>query len=205
VFEPFFTTKPKGHGTGLGLATVYGIITGSGGTIQVYSEPGLGTTISALLPAASGAPSHKGCTGAADEPGLAGHGETILLVEDEESLRELALRILSSNGYQVCQATTAPHAVYLANDPGLAIDLLLTDIVMPEMLGTQVATKIRQHRPSLPVLYMSGYAQPVLDTHRAISADMDILEKPFTQAALLTRVRDALKARESTQPRPSAQ
>ncbi len=202
VFEPFFTTKPKGHGTGLGLATVYGIITQSGGTIQIYSEPGLGTTISALLPATIDA---GGCETAGTPPAamdLKGHGETILLVEDEESLRDLAHRILTQNGYQVRQATSAPHAVYLASNPAMLIDLLLTDIVMPDMLGTQVAEQIRDQRPDLPVLFMSGYAQPILHTHGAARTDMDILEKPFTKAALLTRVHRALHTPQPAAPLP---
>jgi PAS domain S-box-containing protein len=192
VFEPFFTTKPKGHGTGLGLATVYGIITQAGGTIQIYSEPGMGTTISALLPAASGILTPAPAAPLPTSEGLRGHGEAILLVEDEESLRELAYRILTRNDYRVHQSPDAPHAVFFASNPAQRIDLLLTDIVMPDMLGTQVAAQIRQHRPSLPVLYMSGYAQPVLDSHGAARASMDILEKPFTEATLLTRIYQAL-------------
>jgi signal transduction histidine kinase/ActR/RegA family two-component response regulator len=205
AFEPFFTSKPKGHGTGLGLATVHGIITQSGGAIQIYSEPGLGTTVSALLPATSatvgGAPAGTPPTAADPQ----GHGETVLLVEDEESLRHLANRILSHNGYQVRQATSAPHAVCFASNPAEHIDLLLTDIVMPDMLGTQVADQIREQRPRLPVLFMSGYAQPILHTHGAASKDMDIIEKPFTQATLLARVHRALHAAQPAAPLPGPQ
>jgi signal transduction histidine kinase/CheY-like chemotaxis protein len=189
VFEPFFTTKPKGKGTGLGLATFYGIITGAGGYAQIYSEPGLGTTITGLLPATSEEAARSAGPQAAAPRG---RGETILLVEDEASLQELAARILTRNGYQVRAARTAVEAPSIASDTSQPIDLLLTDVVMPEMLGNEVARRIHAIRPALPVLYMSGYAQPILDTHGAFAHQIDLLEKPFTEATLLTRVRRAI-------------
>jgi signal transduction histidine kinase/CheY-like chemotaxis protein len=189
VFEPFFTTKAKGKGTGLGLATFYGIITGAGGYAQIYSEPGLGTTISGLLPATSEEAARSEAPPAAPPRG---RGETILLVEDETSLQELASRILTRNGYQVRVARTSVEAPSIAGEDGQPIDLLLTDVVMPEMLGNEVARRIHAVRPALPVLYMSGYAQPVLDTHGAFASQIDLLEKPFTEATLLTRVRRAI-------------
>ena len=191
VFEPFFSTKPKGHGTGLGLATVYGIVTQAGGTIEVYSEEGLGTTISVLLPATDedAAPDLAPAAGGDD---LRGHGETILVVEDEESLRELTCRILTRNGYQVCVVGGGTEAVRRAGDPAQAIDLLLTDVVMPEMLGNEVAARVGAIRPGVPALFMSGYAQPILDTHGVPAPHYDILHKPFTEEALLIRVRNAL-------------
>jgi len=118
-----------------------------------------------------------------------GRGETVLLVKDEQSLRQLASRILTGNGYQVCAVATAVDALDQAGDLRQPIDLLLTDVVMPGMLGNEVATRVRAARPGLPVLYMSGYAQPVLDTQGALDPDVDLLEKPFTQPTLLTRVR----------------
>jgi CheY-like chemotaxis protein len=189
VFEPFFSTKEKGKGTGLGLATFYGIITGAGGYPQIYSEPGLGTTVTGLLPATSEDAARSQALPAAAPRG---RGETILLVEDEASLRELASRILTRNGYHVRAASTAPAAPGIAADAAQPVDLLLTDVVMPEMLGNEVARRVRAIRPALPVLYMSGYAQPVLDTHGAFASQIDLLEKPFSEATLLTRVRRAI-------------
>jgi len=192
VFEPFFSTKPKGRGTGLGLATVYGIVTGAGGSIDIYSEVGLGTTVSVLLPATD----ERAGPDAASPPlagdDVRGHGETILLVEDEPSLRELAGRILARNGYQVCVAADGADAVRRAEDPAQPVDLLLTDVVMPEMLGHEVAARVAAARPGAPALFISGYAQPILDSHGVLSPRYDILEKPFTEAALLSRVRMAL-------------
>jgi signal transduction histidine kinase/ActR/RegA family two-component response regulator len=189
VFEPFFSTKPRGKGTGLGLATFYGIITGAGGYPQVYSEPGFGTTITGLLPATSEEAARSTAPPAAAP---SGRGETILLVEDEASLRELASRILTKNGYHVRASPAAPAAPGIAADAAQPIDLLLTDVVMPEMLGNEVARLVRASRPALPVLYMSGYAQPILDTHGAFASQIDLLEKPFTEATLLARVRRAI-------------
>jgi signal transduction histidine kinase len=189
VFEPFFTTKPAGQGTGLGLATFYGIVTGAGGHAQIYSEPGLGTTVTGLLPATSEEAASSQAPPAAPPRG---RGETILLVEDEASLQDLASRLLTRNGYQVRVALTASAAPGIAGDTGQPIDLLLTDVVMPEILGNEVARRVHVLRPDLPVLYMSGYAQPILDTHGAFADQIDLLEKPFTEATLLTRVRRAI-------------
>jgi PAS domain S-box-containing protein len=191
VFEPFFSTKPKGRGTGLGLATVYGVVTGAGGSIDVYSELGLGTTISVLLPATD-----EDAAPAADlaVPGddAWGRGETILLVEDEASLRMLTSRILTHAGYQVCEADNGADAVRVAGDPAQVIDLLLTDVVMPEMLGDEVAARVSAARPGVPALFMSGYAQAILDAHGVPEQGFDLVEKPFTKAALLSRVRQAI-------------
>jgi len=191
VFEPFFTTKPKGHGTGLGLATVYGVVKKAGGSIDIYSEPGLGTSVSVLLPATR--EDVMPSAGAAPRgDSQHGHGETILLVEDEESLRELTRRILTRHGYQVCVAAGGRDAVERAGDPAQSIDMLLTDVIMPEMLGNEVAAGVRAVRPGLPALYMSGYAQPILDSHGMETLSIDILEKPFTEAALLARVHETI-------------
>ncbi|HEX4253874.1 MAG TPA: PAS domain S-box protein [Streptosporangiaceae bacterium] len=195
VFEPFFSTKPKGRGTGLGLATVYGIITGAGGTIDVYSEPNLGTAISVLLPACTDPAAVTEAAGPAVGDGPAspeGRGEQVLLVEDEPSLRELTSRILTRHGYRVQAAATGSGAIDWARAPGHPVDLLLTDVVMPEMMGNEVAAAIRAIVPGVPALYMSGYAQPILDSHGVPALSIDILEKPFTEASLLARVRQAI-------------
>jgi PAS domain S-box-containing protein len=192
VFEPFFSTKPKGRGTGLGLATVYGIVTSAGGSIEIYSEPGLGTTVSVLIPITDEDAAVAATAPASADDLEPGHGETILVVEDEASLRELTSRILARSGYQVCVVASGTEAVRRASDPDQPIDLLLTDVVMPEMLGNEVAARIGELRPCVPALFMSGYAQPILDTHGIPAPHYDILEKPFTEAALLTRVRRAL-------------
>jgi CheY-like chemotaxis protein len=118
----------------------------------------------------------------------------VLLVEDEASLRDLTSRILTRHGYRVHAMATGTKAVELARVPGQAIDLLLTDVVMPEMMGNEVAAAVRAIRPGVPALYMSGYAEPILDSHGVPALSIDILEKPFTEAALLTRVRQALEA-----------
>jgi PAS domain S-box-containing protein len=189
VFEPFYSTKPKGRGTGLGLATVYGIVTHAGGHVQIYSEPGHGTSVSALLPLTDEAVPAARPPAAAPAPG---RGETILLVEDEASLWELSRRILVRNGYQVCPAATAVDAVRHASDLAQPIDLLLTDLVMPDMLGNEVAARVRAVRPGLPVLYMSGYAQPILDSQGALDPHVDLLEKPFSEVIMLARVREVI-------------
>ena len=191
VFEPFFSTKPKGRGTGLGLATVYGVVTHVGGSIEIYSEVGLGTTITVLLPATDEdvAP-YLAPAGTIDDQH--GHGETILLVEDEESLRQLTTRILARNGYQVCAVGNGAEAVRRAGDTAQPITLLLTDVVMPGMLGNEVAARIGAIRPDVPALFMSGYAQPILDSHGVGASSFDILAKPFTESALLSRVRQAI-------------
>jgi PAS domain S-box-containing protein len=191
VFEPFFSTKPKGRGTGLGLATVYGVVTQAGGSIEIYSEVGLGTTITVLLPATDeDAAPYLAPAGTIDDQ--RGHGETILVVEDEESLRQLTTRILARNGYQVCAVSNGAEAVRRAGDPAQPITLLLTDVVMPEMLGHEIAARIGAIRPDVPALFMSGYAQPILDSHGVAASSYDILAKPFTESALLTRVRQAI-------------
>jgi PAS domain S-box-containing protein len=162
-----------------------------GGSIEIYSEVGLGTTVSVLLPATD-----EDAAPAADPAVLGGdargQGETILLVEDEESLRKLTNRILTHAGYVVCAAASGADAVRVAGDPAQLIDLLLTDVVMPEMLGNEVAARVGAARPGLPALFMSGYAQAILDAHGVPEPRFDIMEKPFTKAALLSRVRQAI-------------
>ena len=189
AFEPFFTTKAKGDGTGLGLATVHGIVTQAGGSVQIYSEPGLGTTFTILLPTTD-APV-PGEARDDEAPARRGGGETILVVEDEPALLEVTRRILDENGYEVLAAPGGAQALTLAEEHPGEIDLLLTDVVMPELLGTEVAERLSALRPQVRVLFMSGYAQPV------VGLTGEIIDKPFTEAALLDRLRVLLTSRAS--------
>jgi two-component system cell cycle sensor histidine kinase/response regulator CckA len=196
AFEPFFTTKPKGHGTGLGLATIYGIITQFGGHAQIYSEPGHGTTFAALLPVTEEA-TDQGEPTADDD--LGGAGETILLVEDNDSLRVLTERILDRNGYVVLSAATADQArAFVATRPD--IELLLTDVVMPDLHGPALAAEIQRERPGLPVIYMSGYAESILAARGALPADVMLLHKPVSARDLLTAISRVMPLRSATAP-----
>jgi PAS domain S-box-containing protein len=189
AFEPFFTSKPKGYGTGLGLATVYGIVTHAGGQVQLYSEPGMGTTVTILLPVTDRvAERPRAVTRKAAPAGW----QTVLVVEDDEAIREVTRRILARNGYQPLTASDSRHAIEIARDHPGPIHLLLTDVVMPHLLGTEVAAAVRQLRPAIRVLYMSGYALPVLANQGTLEPHAKLVEKPFTEPALLDRVREVL-------------
>ncbi|HEU4349212.1 MAG TPA: ATP-binding protein [Actinoplanes sp.] len=189
AFEPFFTTKASGEGTGLGLATVYGIVTQAGGSVSISSEPGLGTTVTVLFPVGEPAESEPAAPSPAS---TSGHGETLLVVEDEAALREVAGRILSGAGYHVLAADGGAEALELAARHEGEIDLLLSDVVMPGMLGKELAERLVDRRPGTRVLYMSGYAQPVLASQGTLDPGVALLEKPFTAADLLTAVRERL-------------
>lgn len=188
VFEPFFTTKPPGQGTGLGLATIYGIIQQAGGRAQLYSEPDVGTTFTALLPA-----TEQELTQAerAPEPRRTVGGKTILLVEDEQALREVAARILTGGGYNVITAANGPDALVAAQGCE-RIDLLLTDVIMPQMPGPQLAERLCNERSSLQVLFMSGFAQPILDSTETLTDGVMLIEKPFSGPALLAKIDQVL-------------
>ncbi len=192
AFEPFFTTKARADGSGLGLATVYGIIAQAGGQVQIDSEPGTGTTVAMLLPAAAGAVQ----TAAAPpkQQAFAGGGLTVLIVDDEEALREVARRILTRNGYQVITAASGSEAIKAVASHPAGIDLLLTDVVMPQMPGKEVADRIRVLQPSAKVLFMSGYTEGVLATEGILETGVNLIEKPFTEASLLAKLRDILSA-----------
>jgi PAS domain S-box-containing protein len=190
AFEPFFTTKMKGKGTGLGLATVYGIVSEAHGNVTLYSEPGRGTTVTILLPAGEGAAAIAEPSATIAE--AAGKGEGILLVEDEAAVRAAARRILTSYGYRVFESSSPTDAIALCAEHSRKLDLVLTDVVMPEMSGMDLVIRLHESRPGLPVLYMSGYPQDVIAHQGLVNGDVHLLEKPFTRNALLRAVREAL-------------
>jgi two-component system cell cycle sensor histidine kinase/response regulator CckA len=190
AFEPFFTTKPSGEGTGLGLATVYGIVTQADGYVTLDSSPGMGTTVTVLLPAGARVASPAPSPVSALPRG--GSGETLLVVDDESALRDVAGRILSGAGYRVLAADGGLHALEVAALHEGTIDLLLSDVVMPGMLGKELAERLGAVRPDTRVLFMSGYAQPVLASQGTLEPGVALLEKPFTAADLLTAVRRRL-------------
>ncbi len=194
IFEPFFTTKEVGHGTGLGLSTVYGIVKQSGGHVQVSSQPGKGSSFSIYLPrAASVAPS------AAREvvgPALAQHGgETILVMDDDENVRHLVASMLKSSGYRVIAPATPHEALRICGEFSTPLDLLLTDMVLPETDGAQIAEKALAVRPDLRVLFMSGYTEHPVLRLPALDSGAPFIQKPFTKAALTAKVREVLQVK----------
>jgi two-component system cell cycle sensor histidine kinase/response regulator CckA len=193
AFDPFFTTKAPGEGTGLGLATVYGIVVGAGGWVNLYSEPDRGTTLRMLLPAVA-AGSAPGSRIQTAEPPRAGGDCTILVVEDQPPLRAVTARILQRGGYHVLTADSGPAALKLAAAHPHRIDVLLTDVVMPEMLGQLLAQRLRQTRPELRVIFMSGFARPALE-HGGRALDGPLLQKPVPARDLLTQLADTLAKR----------
>ncbi len=189
IFEPFFTTKEKGKGTGLGLATVYGIVKQSGGEIWAYSQPGKGSTFKVYLPRVEGEAESAESKEPAPSPGGT---ETVLLVEDEKSVRTLAARILLSRGYRVLESKDVEDAVRIGESYSQSIELLLTDVVMPGMSGRNVADRLRFVRPQMKVLYISGYTDDAIVHHRVLDAGMAFLQKPFTPESLARKVREVL-------------
>jgi signal transduction histidine kinase len=195
AFEPFFSTKRKGEGTGLGLATVYGIVRGCGGSITIYSEPGQGTAFKVHLPAID-QPAQNGSNAGVDRKAPGGD-ERILVVEDEDAVRTLMIRLLSQAGYSVTAVSRGRDAVeLLATDPQ-AFDLLVSDVVMPGMRGVEVVQQAQSIAPDLPVLMMSGYSTPMFDGEREIMSDVPLIKKPFSRAALLDEVRGILDLKQT--------
>jgi PAS domain S-box-containing protein len=200
LFEPFFTTKEKGKGTGLGLPSVYGIVKQSGGFIWVYSEPGRGTTFKVYLPRAEepdGAASGRIRTPRRNRQV---GGETILLVEDDEEVRQVALRILRKNGYRVLEASNGADALKVAEAQESPVDLVVTDIVMPEMGGSELAERIREKQPDARILFTSGYTEDAAMRQSFLQAGESFIEKPFTPASLSRRTREVLDSRGNGRP-----
>jgi CheY-like chemotaxis protein len=190
IFEPFFTTKDVGKGTGLGLATVYGIVKQSGGYVLVQSELGQGATFKVYLPRVD-QPARQASAGDL-VPETFNGSETVLVVEDEESVRALICSILSQNGYTVLQAANPASALKIAQQHQ-PIDLLLTDVVMPGMSGPAMAKKLQEIRPGLKVLFMSGYAGGFGVARGLLEDGVALLQKPFTKNALLRKLHETLE------------
>jgi two-component system cell cycle sensor histidine kinase/response regulator CckA len=189
IFEPFFTTKEQGKGTGLGLAIVFGIVKQSGGHVFVHSELGHGTTFKVYLPRVEDAVQSKDVeTSATSFRG----SETILLVEDEEAVRESAAEYLVANGYTVLKAEAGPAALKIAEEHSQPIHLLLTDLIMPQMSGRELAGKIAGIHPETKVVFMSGYSNNLLSNEQVLDSKHVLLQKPFRLTVLGSSIREAL-------------
>ena len=193
IFEPFFTTKEKGKGTGLGLSTVYGIVKQSNGYVFAESEPGAGTTFYVYLPRAE--ESAEELSPAKSPQNEADGCETVLLVEDEESVRELVRLTLTARGYKVLEAENGECGLRIAEDFKEHIDILITDVVMPGIGGRELAKKLQALRPGISVLYLSGYTEDTVVTQGALGPDTAFLQKPFTLQNLAKKVREVLRSK----------
>jgi CheY-like chemotaxis protein len=192
IFEPFFTTKEMGKGTGLGLATVYGIVKQSAGHILVYSEPGQGTTFRIYLPSAE----HKigaGSTPEVETVSPKRKGTTILLVEDDEIMRSLTRQLLREHGYNVVEADDGKSALEWAESHPGQLDLLLTDVIMRHMSGPALVERLNGSHPSLKVVFMSGYTGELIAEREILKRGITLLEKPFTRTVLLNTIHKALE------------
>jgi PAS domain S-box-containing protein len=189
VFEPFFTTKPKGEGSGLGLATVYGIVTQAGGNVRIYSEPAMGTIVTAFLPVTD-----LDVTATAPMPAVpeGGRGQVVLVVEDEPAMREVTRRILARNGYEVVAAAGGQEALAALTRRLGHIDLLLTDVIMPHMQGKELAGKVLALHPRTRVVYMSGYTEGLLSAQGVLEPGIHLIEKPFSETSLLVKLHEVL-------------
>jgi CheY-like chemotaxis protein len=192
VFEPFFTTKEFGKGTGLGLATVYGIVKQNDGFINVYSEVGQGTTFKIYLPRAVDEKALPEALTPGAAPALSGAG-TIVLVEDDAMVRELTLLLLKTLGYSVLVANSPAHALSLCERKDIPIDLLMTDVVMPGMNGKELLRRANTIRPGIRVLFMSGYTANVIAHHGVLDDGIKFIQKPFSIDDLAHKVQDAIR------------
>lgn len=189
VFEPFFTTKEMGKGSGLGLSMVYGFVKQSNGHVSVYSEPSEGTTVRLYLPRVPELADQP--TSTSDHPQLCGGRETILLVEDDELVRTYARAQLAALGYEVMEAPDGNHALDILRS-GVAIDLLFTDVVMPGMGGRQLVEQARRLRPTLKMLFTSGYTENAFIHHGKLDPEVQRLSKPYHRSALANKLREVL-------------
>jgi two-component system sensor histidine kinase EvgS len=190
IFEPFFTTKESGKGSGLGLSTVYGIVRQNDGFINVYSEPGQGTSFKIYFQVHEGV-AYEDIGTAAVESQL-GEGETILLVEDERGLLAMGQRMLEKLKYNVLAADSPHEAMALAKKNSDKIHLLITDVIMPKMSGKELAGRIKGSNPNIRVLFMSGYTANVIAHHGVLDRGVHFIAKPFSMASLSTKVRKVL-------------
>ena len=191
IFEPFFTTKEQGKGTGLGLSTVYGIVSQSGGEIRVESQPGCGTSVKVFLPRVDEPVEVAGDISTLDQQMPA--AETILLVEDEDTVRRLVREVLTMNGYRVLEAADGKDALQKCSLHGGPIHLMVTDVVMPQMGGRELAERMAEIRPATKVLYVSGHTEDAIVHHGVSDQEMNFLQKPFAPAALISKVREVLE------------
>jgi CheY-like chemotaxis protein len=190
IFEPFFTTKGPGKGTGLGLATVYGIVRQTGGGISVESEPGKGSTFRIYFPMVTGPVDYTKTPSAPVEK--SDHFETIMVVEDEEIVRDLVCAVLEEQGYHVLCAADGLEALEMAGNFDGTIHLLVTDVIMPHMNGPELAAKLSRLRPAMKVLYVSGYSDNDIGDHGVLNPRFELLQKPFTPQALARKIRDVI-------------
>jgi CheY-like chemotaxis protein len=190
IFEPFYTTKPKGTGTGLGLSTIYGVVKQANGSIEVYSEVGIGTTFKIYLPRVEGVAARPKESSLPME--LLEGSETVLLVEDEAIVRDLGVRILAGLGYRVMHAGNGDEAIELARDHGERIDLLLTDVVMPGMSGRELANRLTCLHPETRMLFTSGYTDDAIVHHGVLDEGVSFIGKPYSHTALARKVREVL-------------
>jgi CheY-like chemotaxis protein len=191
LFEPFFTTKEVGKGTGLGLATVYGIVKQNNGFINVYSEPGQGTTFKIYLPTFETDASMSEMEEKQNQP--QGGTETVLIVEDEAAILKIGRAMLEGLGYTVLTAGSPREAIRLADGYSSAVHLLITDVVMPEMNGRELAENLKLSYPDLKCLYMSGYTADVIAHHGVLEEGVNFIQKPFSMKDLSKKVRETLE------------
>ena len=191
IFEPFFTTKEVGQGTGLGMATVYGIVKQNEGFIQIYSEPDIGTTFNIYLPQHTAGEESKGSE-AASEAVPRSRGETVLMVEDDITMREMGRMMLQRLGYSVLPAPTPGEAIRIVEDERIDIQMFITDVVMPEMNGRELADRLLEIRPGMKHLFMSGYTADVIAHRGVLDEGINFIQKPFSLRDLAVKIRDVL-------------